>query len=47
MFENYFKRTCDLINLEEVDFSNYTFNTIYSNSFCNCKKIKSIELSLK
>ena len=43
IFENN-KRTYHLINLEEVDFSNYTFNTMYSYSFWYCKKIKSIEL---
>ena len=44
IFENYFKSTKDLINLEEVDFSNYTSDIMYILSFSNCKKIKSIEL---
>ena len=43
IFEND-KRTYDLINLEDVDFSNYTFDIMYDNSFNNCKKLKSIEL---
>jgi hypothetical protein len=43
IFENN-KSTDDLINLEEVDFSNYTFDIMYNNSFHNCKKLKSIEL---
>ena len=33
IFENYSKRIKSLINLEEVDFSNYTFNQMYS---CSC-----------
>ena len=45
IFENDSISTCcDLINLEEVDFSNYTFDKIFYFSFMNCKKIKSIEL---
>ena len=44
IFENDSKSIKDLINLEEIDFSNYTFNTMYSYSFWYCKKIKSIEL---
>ena len=44
IFENNLRCTRDLINLEEVDFSNYTFNRMYNYSFWNCKKIKSIEL---
>ena len=43
-FENKKKRTNYLINLEEVDFSNYTFNIMYNYSFRYCKKLKSIEL---
>ena len=44
IFENNFKRIKHLINLEEVDFSNSTFDKIYYSIFNNCKKIKSIEL---
>ena len=44
IFESYFKRTKDLINLEEIDFTNYTFDKIFDYSFFNCKKVKSIEL---
>ena len=44
IFENDFKRTSDLINLEEVDFTNYTFHKLYDFSFSDCKKLKSIEL---
>jgi hypothetical protein len=43
-FENDSKRLYDLINLEEVDFSNYTFNKIFIYYFSHCKKLKSIEL---
>ena len=39
-FENDSKRIRDLINLEEIDFSNYTFDIMYDNSFKNCKKNK-------
>ena len=46
IFENNSKTTKDLINLEEVDFSNYTFDKMYEESFENCKKIKNIELPL-
>ena len=46
IFENDSKRIKSLINLEEVDFSNYTFDTIYISSFLDCKKLKSIELPL-
>jgi len=45
-FENTFKSTKYLINLEEVDFTNYTFHIMYSDSFISCKKLKSIELSV-
>jgi hypothetical protein len=44
IFENDFKNTENLITLEEVDFSNYTFHIMYADSFANCKKLKSIEL---
>ena len=44
IFENDSKNTYDLINLEEVDFCNYTFHKMYECSFFNCKKIKGIEL---
>ena len=44
IFENKNKRTYHLINLEEVDFSNYTFDIMYNETFMDCKKIKSIEL---
>ena len=44
IFDNYSKNTKDLINLEEVDFNNYTFHKMYNCSFVNCKKLKSIEL---
>ena len=44
IFENDSKNTYDLINLEEVDFCNYTFDIMIDYSFRNCKKIKSIEL---
>ena len=44
IFENYYLRIRHLINLEEVDFNNYTFHQIDSRIFKNCKKIKSIEL---
>ena len=44
IFENNSKDTRYLINLEEVDFNNYTFHQINSHTFKNCKKIKSIEL---
>ena len=44
IFENNFKRTSNLINLEEVDFTNYTFHKMIGYSFQNCKKLKSIEL---
>jgi len=44
IFENKTKGLCHLINLEEVDFTNYTFDTIYEITFSNCKKLKSIEL---
>ena len=44
IFENGSKNTSDLINLEEVDFTNYTFHKLYDYSFRDCKKLKSIEL---
>jgi hypothetical protein len=44
IFENNNKWIKDLINLEEIDFSNYTFDKMINLSFENCKKIKSIEL---
>ena len=44
IFENDLKSIKNLINLEEVDFTNYTFNQIYGCSFLDCKKLKSIEL---
>ena len=43
-FENTFKSTKYLINLEEVDFTNYTFHIMYCDSFMGCKKLKNIEL---
>ena len=46
IFENENKGTCDLINLEEVNFSNTTSSIIHCFSFENCKKLKSIELPL-
>jgi hypothetical protein len=46
-FKNIFEKgTSSLINLEEVDFSNYTFNEMYDYSFRYCNKLKSIELPL-
>jgi hypothetical protein len=47
VFRNIFENdnsTRNLINLEEVDFSNYTFNRMYFFTFENCNKLKIIEL---
>ena len=44
IFENDSKKISDLINLEEIDFTNYTSDEIIDYSLCNCKKLKNIEL---
>ena len=38
------KSMFDLINLEDVDFSNYTFDKMFGSSFWYCSKLKTIEL---